>query len=659
MRKRIISFVLALSMVFSLASGFALSVNALDTVGSGIVTALYNASDHSITFTATNYDAGTTTFITGVEVYDKASSNTLGTLMVIYRGPTAPGETSSSSPEGPFFVGALDPNVPHRVVVIAEPSGDVSWAEVSHEPPTVTHDLGLTVTPATTSVTQGVGGTVPVNFTIDRDGYTRSLTISANQWFTNVVVAAGNGTTASGTVNVPASIAADTNVTFTVAATPGTLPSDGKTLVNSATATLAVTAVPPVPTITEIRVQSATRPINLRAIPPSGNNFVHRVRYDVFGENLDWAGATGLNASHFDITTKDLLPSWVALGALSVTRQSDTHYVLEIPLTISLNTGDGRSSQAAGTRGLVISNTITPGAELNPAEQHITQNGTTPAPIIEEEEGGGRPRSGGIIVPGIPIDPPIVIPPPPPVIIDPTVIMGHMLFDDIRVGDWFDEAVGLVATRGLFHGTAPRVFDPQVPMSRAMFAQVLANLTGANTAAFAMLDPVFTDVQPGAWYYPAVQWGAHAGIISGIGEGLFAPDQPVTREQMADLLYRYVRANNITLQSGPAIDFTDAADISWWAAEGVGVMQRAGILGGYPDGSFRPRAASTRAEVASMFSQFLRITGAIGVEAVTEEFDDFMGVVTLPAELTEEDLAGFLVQEILDQAAEEAPGEEE
>jgi hypothetical protein len=200
------------------------------------------------------------------------------------------------------------------------------------------------------------------------------------------------------------------------------------------------------------------------------------------------------------------------------------------------------------------------------------------------------------------------------------VTPAHLLFDDVRATDWFHEAVGIVAAYGLFHGTAPRVFEPQTPMSRAMFAQVLANLTGANTAAFAALEPVFSDVQPGAWYYGAVQWGYHAGIISGVGEGRFAPNDDVTREQMAALLNRYVNVNRIALPSNAARTFTDAAQISWWAADDVAAIQRAGIIGGYPEGDYRPQRSATRAEVASIFAQFLKVTG-IHAEIAQEMFE--------------------------------------
>ena len=176
-------------------------------------------------------------------------------------------------------------------------------------------------------------------------------------------------------------------------------------------------------------------------------------------------------------------------------------------------------------------------------------------------------------------------------------------FNDIA-GHWAIDAINTVTSAGLFQGTAPGVFSPQSSMTRAMFAQVLANLEGANTGAY---TANFNDVSSGAWYFGTVGWAADSGIITGVGNGNFAPNTPVTREQMAVMLYRYAEIKGITLPSITSGSFTDQGNISYWAVDAVSAVQAAGIVTGRPDGRFDPQATATRAEVATIFARFLEI----------------------------------------------------
>jgi len=187
------------------------------------------------------------------------------------------------------------------------------------------------------------------------------------------------------------------------------------------------------------------------------------------------------------------------------------------------------------------------------------------------------------------------------------IICAHMLFNDVAHGAWYHGYVTVVALEGLFEGTAYRTFSPQMNMTRAMFAQVLANLEGVNLAAYASTSPTFGDVAPNAWYFAAVQWAAEAGVVQGVGGGNFAPHDNVTREQMAVMLYRYANMRNITLLTGFATPFADQASISPWAVDAVAAIQDAGIVQGRGGGIFDPQATATRAEVAAIFARFLQM----------------------------------------------------
>ena len=108
-----------------------------------------------------------------------------------------------------------------------------------------------------------------------------------------------------------------------------------------------------------------------------------------------------------------------------------------------------------------------------------------------------------------------------------------------------------------------------------------------------------------AWYAASVQWAAQQGIVSGIGDGKFAPDQAITREQLAAILANYAAKKNIVLKDGPSIKFADSGKISPWAKNSMDAMVKAGIIRGNADGTLNPQGTATRAEVAAMLQRFI------------------------------------------------------
>ena len=124
------------------------------------------------------------------------------------------------------------------------------------------------------------------------------------------------------------------------------------------------------------------------------------------------------------------------------------------------------------------------------------------------------------------------------------------VFDDVDVGAWYYDYVNAVVYNNLFQGTAPGIFSPQANMTQAMFVQVLANLEGANLAAYANVPPSFDDVSPGSWYFAAVEWAASLGIAQDAGEGNFAPDAYITVEQIETMLSGLIQIMGIQLPDG-------------------------------------------------------------------------------------------------------------
>jgi len=252
----------------------------------------------------------------------------------------------------------------------------------------------------------------------------------------------------------------------------------------------------------------------------------------------------------------------------------------------------------------------------------LTVNVTTSGTVVDDSGGGGR--IGGILRPGITFDIDTgvkVEPTPPPTREDDEPNWGfsdmteaYLLYDDVpkyvEGSEWWaHEPITVVSHFGLMHGRAWRIFAPQGNMTRAEFVQVLANMEKVNLASFAGGTAAFNDID-GHWSYPAVQWAQSVGITSGVGDGRFAPNANVTRQEMARLLNNYIAFRNIALARNAATPaFTDAGAISDWATDDVAAIQATGLMRGYPDGSFAPARPTTRAEVAQIFTNFLTATG--------------------------------------------------
>lgn len=172
-------------------------------------------------------------------------------------------------------------------------------------------------------------------------------------------------------------------------------------------------------------------------------------------------------------------------------------------------------------------------------------------------------------------------------------------FHDVSSDSWYVDDVDYVQSNGLFKGVSDTEFAPQTTMTRGMFVTVLYRMEREMRTDYP--DPGFTDVVSGSYYQVPVYWGTAAGLINGIDEYTFAPDDSITREQMCKLIGLYCSYIHFTLPSfnGPS-DFIDAASISDYAVEWVNICHQAGLVNGYEDSSFRPQGEATRAEVAAI-----------------------------------------------------------
>jgi|GEM_PF-2818013 len=175
-------------------------------------------------------------------------------------------------------------------------------------------------------------------------------------------------------------------------------------------------------------------------------------------------------------------------------------------------------------------------------------------------------------------------------------------FFDVNEGDWFYWYVRYAFDNGLLNGVSATEFAPQAASTRAMFVTVLWRMEGSPAAGASD----FVDVASGTWYSTAVAWAAANDIVSGVGDGFFAPTAEMTREQMATLLYRYQQfSGQIPPDLVMGREFADWDYISDWAKGSVNVLTIQDILRGDEEGNFNPRRAVTRAEIAAVLYRFL------------------------------------------------------
>ena len=137
-------------------------------------------------------------------------------------------------------------------------------------------------------------------------------------------------------------------------------------------------------------------------------------------------------------------------------------------------------------------------------------------------------------------------------------------------------------------------------MTRAQLAQILWRLGGCQEGE----DPGFSDVSPSSWYYQAVAWCAQEGLMGGSGAG-FLPNNPLTREQLALVLYQYANYAGLdTSRTQSLIGFSDGVSASSWARDGLGWAVANGLLSGYSDSTLRPGNGISRAELAVVLRTF-------------------------------------------------------
>ena len=186
-------------------------------------------------------------------------------------------------------------------------------------------------------------------------------------------------------------------------------------------------------------------------------------------------------------------------------------------------------------------------------------------------------------------------------------------FRDVSDSDWYAEAVSEVYQDGYMDGTGGGLFSPDDTLTRAMFVTVLGRIHGVTPDQYDYT--VFADAPRDSWFGPYVSWAYSIRIVDGYGDGGygFGSEDPITREQMAAIIARYVDFLDTELPDGDntVSSFRDAAQVSPYAREGLELMRRTGIIVGDQRGYFNPLDNATRAEAATIF---VRLSDALDAE---------------------------------------------
>ena len=179
-------------------------------------------------------------------------------------------------------------------------------------------------------------------------------------------------------------------------------------------------------------------------------------------------------------------------------------------------------------------------------------------------------------------------------------------FTDVADTAWYADAVQYVYENGLMTGVSESEFAPNGTATRGQIVTILWRLAGSPVVNYAMR---YADMDEGAWYGEAVRWAASTGVVTGYSESSFGPNDAITREQLAAILYRYVKTQGqgFTGMWYFPLRYDDAASISSWADEAMHWCVMKGLLNGTSETALSPRATATRAQLATILQRFCEL----------------------------------------------------
>jgi len=466
-----------------------------------------------------------------------------------------------------------------------------AWAEEDAEATTTPTESASSATTAAEPTTAATGTEARTETTEDSLPYVEPETTT-----TSTATSAATATTTSTTTS--AATAATTTTSATTTATPAMAATTATpaTAATTSTATTAATATAAPATQTAAATAAATpseaggaqpfgtpsaRPVDSESAPPASPAAETAV-------SLATPASTPAATSGAQPGTPTARPTRPAASAV----ESSPSFGGAAGSSGSASAGSASSSAASGGARSASGAAPTPTASATP--RRFATAVPTPAPASTTTAVSARAPATAT---------------PTPTVADaglPQAWANPYL--DIAGSDWFYWDVAFVQQRGVMGsaGAGEARFEPGEPMSRAMLVTALWRLAGAPGQAASPDggEALFADVPADAWHAPAVAWASRNGVANGVGDGLFAPDSAITREEAAVFLCRFARGLGVRGGQQGALGFADVGEASDWALDGIRFCTAAKLIIGKPGNLFDPAATATRAEAAAILHRF-------------------------------------------------------
>ena len=274
----------------------------------------------------------------------------------------------------------------------------------------------------------------------------------------------------------------------------------------------------------------------------------------------------------------------------------------------AVSIGGGKNSTDQGTLTIAGKLSVKAGADASKAAAITKRDFGSDDPrehymkiSASDQSGRSSPSGGGGRTASIVTKQPVVKPVTP---VEPVVSSKGLPFTDVSTSDWFYNDVFYCYEKGLINGTTETIFGPNLTTSRAMIVMILWRLDGEKHPDYALF---FEDVPDGVWYKEAIRWAAAEKIVGGYDEQHFGPDDPITREQLAAILYRYAQYKGIDVSVGEGtniLSYDDAFSISEYAIPAMQWAAGAGLISGTTATTLDPQGSATRAQAAAILHRF-------------------------------------------------------
>ncbi|MCD8374855.1 MAG: S-layer homology domain-containing protein [Oscillospiraceae bacterium] len=337
--------------------------------------------------------------------------------------------------------------------------------------------------------------------------------------------------------------------------------------------------------------------ITLTIIPPSGNSVSKKIvdlPFYVFPEN---AGAyLSVVAGNFDGDSygKDEIAIYAPFSGSTSSGSIEIYSVTKSSSKLSINSVKSLNLRDQSSWYFYDDDTLT----VTPADGYGLEKLT-----VTSEDGGTLTLtyvSSGVYTFDMPSS---------DVTVAAVFSSGHdcssALLNDIDAEAWYHEYIDYVVDNGLMTGTSATTFEPDTATTRGMIATMLHRLESEPTASAAHS---FGDVASASYYEQSIAWAEENGIVQGYGDGTFRPDDAITREQLAAILYRYAQYKGYDVSIGEdtnILSYNDAAEISEYAVPALQWAVGAGLIEGTATATLAPQQSATRAQVAAILMRFI------------------------------------------------------